>query len=78
MASRANQEGVRASRGDAHGGTTLEELGELLEVAAPPVSNAEAEGLARVRWPRFHGRAAWWASTTAASICAMAMAANMF
>lgn len=39
-----------ASRDNVHGGATLEKLGELLEVAAPPVSDAEAQELARVHF----------------------------
>lgn len=37
-------------RNDGHAGATIEQLGELLEVAAPPVSNEEAAELARVHF----------------------------
>lgn len=47
MAANANRYEGAVSNSEAHGGPTLEKLGELLEVAAPPVSDAEAEDLAR-------------------------------
>lgn len=50
MAGIANQRDASASDGEAHGSASLEKLGELLEIAAPPVSGDEAEELARIHF----------------------------
>jgi Ser/Thr protein kinase RdoA (MazF antagonist) len=52
MIGRAHREQTTTSpvSGNADGGATLEQLGELLEVANPPVSNEEAAELARVHF----------------------------
>src|ERR1700709_1780641 len=49
MIGRMHREQTTVS-GAADGGAMLEQLGELLEVAAPPVSNEEAAQLARVHF----------------------------
>lgn len=50
MTANTNRHRESASTSEAHGGPTLEKLGELLEVAAPPVSDIEAQDLARVHF----------------------------
>jgi hydroxylysine kinase len=50
MTANAKRHGGVVSGDGAHGEPTLEKLGELLEIAAPAVSNAEAEELARVHF----------------------------